>query len=83
MSGISDEELKQQILERAQAAKDEGMWVDICDVLPTVEIYMGFNHDGYFYQEEAATELIEEHQELADRLVIDVEDVILAAAQEW
>jgi len=82
MTGITDAELKQQIIKTADAAKAAGQWVEINDMLPTLTIYRGPD-DEYFYQEWEALEVVNEYEELADRLVLDVEDVILWAAQGW
>lgn len=68
-----------QVVEEAKA---EGQYVEINEMLPTVVVYRG-KDDEFFFQEEQATELIEEHESTADKLKLDVEDLILYAAQEW
>lgn len=74
---MTHEELVTQITRIADAAREEGQYVEINDVLPTVLIYRG-EDDEFFFQEHEAVDLL---QTVPD--YVNVEDYLLYIAQEW
>jgi len=80
--------LIQQIIEISTAARNGGQSVRIDKMLPSVDVVRG-DDDEFFYQEHAATELIDQAKQVISDLgeeaevALEVEDVLLYQAQSW
>lgn len=79
---MTNKKIRQQIIRTAIAAQAENQYVDINPILPTVLIHRDEN-DEYFFQEQEASNLLDEAQTACNKFSVTLKEWLLYAAQGW